>query len=219
MTILERLTRPHFLLAPLALSLALFAPRAGQAQSLPQASDPMLAARTLGNPLAAVTVYEMSDFQCPWCRRHVMETWPILQREYVTTGKVRWVFINFPLTQLHPNAEAAAEFAMCAAKSGGFWKVHDLLYQYQDKWAPLKDPAPFLLTLADSAKLSRKDVQACLASGVMRDIVRADAEGASKAGAASTPSFFLEGGILPGFQPPERWRPILDSIIASKKPK
>lgn len=217
MKILARLVRLDSSLVPLALSLALAAAPPAQAQALPHTPDPMLPARTVGSPNAPVTVYEMSDFQCPWCRRHALETWPVLQREYVNTGKVRWVFINFPLTQLHPNAEAAAEFAMCAAKSGGFWKVHDLLYQYQDKWAPLKDPAPFLLSLADSAKLSRKDVQACLASGAMRDIVKADAEGAVRAGAGSTPSFYLEAGMLPGFQPPERWRPILDSIYASKK--
>jgi protein-disulfide isomerase len=214
-TIRSRLARLNSALAPLLLALA--AAHSARAQALPQTPDPMLPARTIGDPKALVTVYEMSDFQCPWCRKHVMETWPVLKREYVNTGKVKFVFINFPLSQLHPNAEAAAEFAMCAAKFGGFWRVHDLLFQYQDKWAPLKDPAPFLLTFADSAKLSRKDMQACLASGVTRDIIKADAEGAVRAGAGSTPSFYMESGILPGFQPPERWRPILDSIYASKK--
>ncbi|HTO72271.1 MAG TPA: thioredoxin domain-containing protein [Gemmatimonadales bacterium] len=187
-----------------------------RAQQLPQAPDPMIPARTLGNPLAAVTVYEMSDFQCPWCRRHVMETWPALQRDYVNTGRVRWIFINFPIPQLHPNAEAAAEFAMCSAKAGGFWKIHDLLYQYQDKWAPLKDPAPFLLSLADSARLPKKAIQDCLASGSMKDIVKADAEGAARV-ASSTPTFYIDGGVLPGFHPIEQWKPLLDSILASKR--
>ncbi len=186
-----------------------------RAQQLPKAPDPMIPARTIGNPLAAVTVYEMSDFQCPWCRRHVMETWPALQRDYVNTGKVRWIFINFPIPQLHPNAEAAAEFAMCAAKAGGFWKIHDLLYQYQDKWAPLKDPAPFLLSLADSARLPKRAIQDCLASGSMRDIVKADAEGAARV-ASSTPTFYIDGGVLPGFHPIDQWKPLLDSILAAK---
>ena len=213
MTLLARLIRALPPLAPLVLSLILAPPV--RAQALPP--DPMLPARTIGDPKAPVVVYEMSDFQCPWCRKHVMETWPVLKREYVTTGKVRFVFINYPLTQLHPNAEAAAEFGMCAAKLGGFWRIHDLLYLYQDKWAPLKDPAPFLLSLADSAKLSRKEMQSCLTGGSMRDLVRADAEGAARAGAGSTPSFYMESGMLAGFQPPEKWRPILDSLIAAKK--
>ena len=198
-------------------ALLLAAPRQAQAQLLPKKLDPMLSARTIGDSAAPVTVFEMSDFQCPWCRKHVMETWPTLKKEYVNTGKVRFVFINFPLPQLHPNAVAAAEFAMCAAKVNGFWKVHDLLYLYQDKWAPLQNPAPFLLTLADSARLPRKEVEACLASGEMKDLIQADAEGAARAGAHSTPSFYMESGILPGFQPIEKWRPILDSILATKK--
>jgi protein-disulfide isomerase len=181
-----------------------------------QAQDPLLPARTKGLSTAPIVVYEMSDFQCPWCRRHALETWPVLLKEYVETGKVRWTFINFPLTQLHPNAAAAAEFAMCAAQEGAFWRIHDLLYLYQDKWGPLKDPAPFLITFADSAGLQRGRLTTCLTSGVMRPVVQADAVGASRAGAASTPSFYIEGGILPGFQPPAVWRQILDSIYAEK---
>ena len=133
-----------------------------------RAQDPLLAARTKGSATAPIVVYEMSDFQCPWCRRHALETWPTLLKEYVETGKVRWTFINFPLTQIHPNAAAAAEFAMCAAQEGAFWRVHDLLYLYQEKWGPLKDPAPFLITFADSAGLQKDKLTACLTSGVMR---------------------------------------------------
>ncbi|MEO8030015.1 MAG: DsbA family protein [Gemmatimonadota bacterium] len=191
--------------------------RGATAQLLAKKVDPMLDSRTIGDVHAPVTVYEMSDFQCPWCRRHVLESWPAIQKEYVSTGKVRFIFINFPLTQLHPNAAAAAEFAMCAAKSNGFWKIHDLLYQYQDKWAPLQNPAPFLLSLADTAKLPRKAIEACLTSGEMKEVVQADAEGAAHAGARSTPSFLTEGGIVAGFLPIEKWRPILDTLIALKK--
>ncbi len=187
------------------------------AQLLAKKIDPMLDSRTIGDAHAPVTVYEMSDFQCPWCRRHVLESWPAIQKEYVSTGKVRFIFINFPLTQLHPNAAAAAEFAMCAAKSNGFWKIHDLLYQYQDKWAPLQNPAPFLLSLADTAKLPRKAIEACLTSGEMKEVVQADAEGAAHAGARSTPSFLTAGGIVAGFLSIEKWRPILDTLIALKK--
>jgi protein-disulfide isomerase len=184
-----------------------------------RAQDPLLAARTKGSSTAPIVVYEMSDFQCPWCRRHALETWPTLLKEYVETGKVRWTFINFPLTQIHPNAAAAAEFAMCAAQEGAFWRIHDLLYLYQEKWGPLKDPAPFLITFADSAGIQRARLTTCLTSGVMRPVVQADAVGAARAGAASTPSFYVEGGILAGFQPTSVWKQILDSIYAEKTGK
>ncbi len=172
--------------------------------------------RSKGSATAPVTVYEMSDFQCPYCRRHALETWPTIEREYVTTGKVRWVFINLPLTTLHPNAAAAAEFALCAAKAGKFWPVHDLLYKYQETWAPLKDPGAFLLTLADSVGVARPQMLACLRDPASRAAVEADASGATRAGATGTPAFYIEGGLMSGAQPVAVFRQVLDSFYVLK---
>jgi len=179
--------------------------------------DP-LASRTKGSPKAPVTVYEMSDFQCPFCRRFALETFPAIDKEYIAAGKVRWVFINFPLTSVHPNAVPAAELALCAAQQNAFWPIHDLLYQHQEKWAPMKEAEPFLLGLADSAKLDHKKVLACLEAPSTRSTVQADAEGSSRSGAQSTPSFYIEGGLLTGAQPLPLFRHILDSIYTTKQP-
>ena len=103
----------------------------------PQSKAAPLASRAKGSAEAPMTVYEMSDFQCPYCRQFALETFPLLDSLYVETGKVRWVFINFPLTSLHPNAVPAAGMALCAAKQGAFWPIHDLLYQHQPDWAKL----------------------------------------------------------------------------------
>ena len=172
--------------------------------------------RSLGAVDAPVTVIEMSDFQCPFCRRHALETFPAIQRDFINTGKVRWIFINFPLTSLHPNAAAAAEFAMCAAKAGRFWPIHDLIYRNQATWAPLADPAPVLLSFADSIGLARDALRPCLDQGLMRELVRRDAEAAARAGANSTPTFFIAGGLLRGMVPPEVFEPLLDSIYQAK---
>ena len=179
------------------------------------AQDPM-AVRTKGSPTAPVTVYEMSDFQCPFCQRFALEIFPTLEAEYVATGKVRWVFVNFPLVSLHPNAEPAAEVAMCAAKQGKFWPVHDLLFRNREAWAPLKAPGEYFLTFADSASLDRAALQACLQGGATRKEVEGDAQAAARTGANSTPTFYIEGGLLPGAQPVGVFRPILDSIYAAK---
>jgi len=179
------------------------------------AGDP-LAARAKGEAAAPVTVYEMSDFQCPFCRRFTVETFPALEAEYVRTGRVRWVFVNFPLTSIHPNAAAAAELAMCAARAGAFWPVHDLLFRHQATWAPLANPAPFFLSLADSARVPRAALATCLERGEARPEVEQDAAGAARTGARSTPSFYIEGGLLRGAQPVEVFRGILDSIIKAK---
>lgn len=179
-----------------------------------RAQDPM-AARTKGSASAPVTVYEMSDFQCPFCARFALEIFPTLDAEYVQTGKIRWIFVNFPLP-MHPNATPAAEVAMCAAKQGKFWPVHDLIFRNQKTWAPLTAPAEYFLTFADSASLDRKAFQECLNTDATLAEVKSDAEAAVRSGAKSTPSFYIEGGIMAGAQPLTVFRPILDSIYAAK---
>jgi protein-disulfide isomerase len=178
-----------------------------------QGDDGLIAERTKGSATALLTIFEMSDFQCPYCRQQAVETFPVIEREFIATGKVRWIFLQFPLTQIHANALPAAEFSMCAARAGRFWPVHDLLFRYQDKWAPLKDPAPFLLSLADSAGLSRDELTQCLAGKEMRELVRGEAEGAAQAGVRSTPTVYIEGvGLLSGAAPIEIYRTLLDSL-------
>ncbi len=180
-----------------------------------QAAD-LLDQRTRGSATAPVRVVEMSDFQCPWCRRFTLETAGILEREYIATGKVRWVFINFPIVQLHPNAGAAAELAMCAAAQGKFWPMHDLLYRQQETWAPLHQPEQYLLTLVDSLRIPRDSMLPCLRDAKMRELVQRDLNTAQRIGATSTPSFLIEGALLSGAYPVDVFRHVLDSIYAVK---
>ncbi|MEO8452328.1 MAG: thioredoxin domain-containing protein [Gemmatimonadota bacterium] len=191
---------------------------AGISASLAAQTDP-LASRSKGSPTAPVTVYEMSDFQCPFCRRHAVENFPALEEQYVKTGKVRWIFINYPLSSIHPNAVAAAELAMCAARQNKFWPAHDILFKYQETWAPLKNPGPFLLSLIDSLKLPKGPMTTCLEKSETQLEIRSDSEGAQKAGAQSTPTFYIEGGLIVGAQPTQLFRVILDSIYAQKTRK
>ncbi|HTC22851.1 MAG TPA: thioredoxin domain-containing protein [Gemmatimonadales bacterium] len=195
---------------------ALAAQQNAKPDSQVSAKKDILAERSLGSATAPVTVYEMSDFQCPYCRRHTVDVFPTLDQAYVKTGKIRWIFINFPLTSIHANAAAAAELGLCAARVGKFWPIHDLLFKYQDAWAPLKEPGPFLLSLADSVGAANSSIQECLTAGAARPEIEADADGARRAGAQSTPSFYIEGGLLVGSQPVEVWKHILDSIYTAK---
>ena len=174
--------------------------------------DLLVRQRSKGSATAPVTVFEMSDFQCPFCRQHALETFPELDREYVETGKVYWVFVNFPIAQLHPNATAAGEFAMCAARLDRFWPIHDMLFRNQERWDKLSDPGPYLLTLADSAHISRSAILPCLTNHETLDLVRRDAEDAARAGVRSTPSFIIEGKVYVGAAPAASFRPVLDSL-------
>jgi len=177
--------------------------------------DDLLAARTHGSPTAPVTVYEISDFQCPYCARFWLETMPSLEREYVVPGKVKFVFVNFPLP-MHPNAVPAAELAMCAARQGKFWPMHDILFRRQQQWAGLNEPGTVFLAYGDSVGANREALTSCVRDGTMRNVVRADAEGGARSGARSTPSFYIEGGLIAGAQPVETFRAVLDSIIRAK---
>ena len=180
-----------------------------------QASDP-LAARAKGRSDAPVTVYEMSDFQCPYCREFALGTMPLLEREYVQAGKIRFVYINLPLSSVHKNAASAAEVALCAARQQRFWPMHDLLFRHQDQWATLASPRAYLLALGDSAGLDGARLARCVASGATAADVRADAERARHSGARSTPTFYIEGALLEGAAPVTVFRTVLDSIYRSK---
>jgi len=181
-----------------------------------QQGDPV-AARAKGRPRAPVTVYEMADFQCPACRQFFTTTLPAIEQDYIRTGKVRWVFVNFPLTQVHPNAVAAAELAMCAARQGRFWPMHDLLYRHQTEWAPLADPGRYFRTLGvDSAGLPPDSLAACVTTRATAAEVEQDAAAARGAGANATPSFYIEGGLLSGAWPVADFRRVLDSIYLAK---
>ncbi len=178
-------------------------------------SDP-LASRSKGRADAPITVYEMSDFQCPYCREFALNTMPILEREYIQTGKVRLVYINLPLTQIHAHATAAAAVAMCAARQNKFWATHDLLFLRQDRWAKQDEPGPYLLALGDTAGLDHGQLARCVTTKATHSQITADAERAFRAGASSTPTFYIEGGLLEGAAPVEVFRQVLDSIYRRK---
>ena len=201
---------------PRALALALAALLAGGTLAAQQQSSTATVTRAKGSATAPVTVYEMSDFQCPYCRRFALETFRAIEQEYISPGKVRWVFVNFPLTSIHANAVAAAATALCAGRQGAFWPMHDLIYQYQETWTPLKVPGPFFVSLADSVGISKAKLVECVRSPATEAEIRVEAEGAERAGASSTPTFYIEGGLLTGAHPLPVFRQVLDSVLATK---
>lgn len=97
-------------------------------KSLP--SDPISVSGlpALGLQSATIAVIEYSDYQCPYCRRYCTQTWPLLESEYVQTGRVRYFFWDLPLTNSHAMAVGAAEAGECAHRQGRFWQMHDLLF-------------------------------------------------------------------------------------------
>ena len=173
-------------------------------------------ARIQGNPTAPVWVIEVSDFQCPYCKQWHDQTYPKLRDEFVSTGKVRLAYINFPLAQ-HSHALPAAEAAMCAGAQGKFWQMHDALFVNQAKWAALPSSASFFESLARGAGVDVERWRQCVQSGKMKPWIQADHDRAQAAGAASTPSFLIGDQILAGAQPIENLRAAIDSALAKSR--
>lgn len=85
----------------------------------------------LGNLSAKVTMIEFSDYECPFCARHFTQTEGQLIKEYVDSGKVKFYYRDFPLSQIHPGAQKAAEAARCAGDQNKYWEYHDAIFQNQ----------------------------------------------------------------------------------------
>jgi protein-disulfide isomerase len=102
--------------------------RGQQEESFADKSISITDAPARGNASAKVTVVEVSDYHCPFCRRQNLQTMPQLMADYVNTGKVKYVFVDYPIAQLHPDAFLSHEAAACAGDQGKYWQMHDLLF-------------------------------------------------------------------------------------------
>ena len=176
-------------------------PAAPAAGPTPAAIAPPEAAMTLGSPDAPVTIVEFSDYQCPFCARHYQETWPQIRSEFVDTGRVRYVFKDFPLTSIHPQADEAHETARCAGEQGAYWGMHDRLFARQSEWAGQANHVAIFQGYAAELKLDTQAFDACLESGRWTDAVNADLAEGVGLGVQGTPAFFIDGYPLYGAQP------------------
>lgn len=137
-----------------------------------------------GEPTAKLTLIEFSDYQCPFCARYVRDTYPQIEKEYVETGKLRYVFLDLPLESIHKLAFKAAEAANCAGEQGKYWEMHDRLFENQKALEPWT-------AHAEAVGLDVADFETCLASGKQAEEIRRDMAEARKAGITGTPGFFL----------------------------
>jgi protein-disulfide isomerase len=132
-----------------------------------------------------VILVEYGDYECPHCGR----AYPIVQQVQKHFGKrLRLVFRNFPLSEMHPHAEAAAEVAEFAGAQGKFWEMHDRLFENQ----PRLGEALFL-DLGEKLKLSTTALLQALEQGAFEARVRADFKGGVRSGVNGTPTFFING--------------------------
>ena len=139
---------------------------------------------------AAVTLVEYGDYECEYCAP-ADAIFHALQERF--PKDLEFVFRHFPLDDVHPNAEAAAEAAEFAAAHGRFWEMHDGLYANQERLG-----LPLLLELAQALGLSESELRKALDSGAYAAKVRSDVRGGERSGVDGTPTFFINGRRLDG---------------------
>ena len=187
--------------AGLLLLLAVGAASAG-AQDAPRfIADPMM---TKGPAAAPVTIFEWSDYECPFCQR-AQDVLHRLQGEFPDT--VRFVFKDFPLRS-HPNARPAALAARCAGAQGRYWEYHDLLFVGQPDLA-----RDHLLGYARRLGLDASAFTECLDSGRYRDAVLAEQREGREAGVRATPTFFINQRKIEGALPLEEFRDAIKQAL------
>jgi protein-disulfide isomerase len=187
--------------------------------TLAPADVPIGDAPALGQADAPITVVEYSDYQCPFCSRHYQQTMPQLLQNYVETGQARYVFKDFPLTQIHPQAPKAHEAAHCAREVGGdemYWEMHDRLFEGQEEWSGNAEHTAIFKGYAGELGLEQDAFDACLDSGRYAAQVQADLEEGAGFGITGTPSFFINGQPLRGAQPYEAFAQLIEQLLAEE---
>lgn len=165
-----------------------------------------------GDPNAPVVIVEFSDFQCPFCGRFQNDSGLQIRENYVKTGKVQFVYKDFPLS-FHENAQKAAEAGRCAAEQGKFWEMHDKMFENATTLT-----ATNLKAYAAELGMNAEQFNSCLDSGKFSSDVEANFSEGSRVGVSGTPSFFIgkrdgTGQIIVGAQPYTNFESVIDGLL------
>lgn len=183
-----------------------------QAKLMAPAASP-LPERSVGSATAPVTVVEYASMTCSHCATFHTTTFPELKKKYIDTGKVRFIFREFPF---EPVATAAFMLARCMPDDKYFPMV-STLFETQKTWAYSNDPAAGLLAVAKQAGMSQADFEKCLTDKVLAEKVQESALYANKElGVNATPSFFINGKKLSGALGIAEWDKELEPLLAGK---
>jgi protein-disulfide isomerase len=174
---------------------------------------------TIGNGSAPLEVTEFGDFECPACGNFATLTEPDIRKRYVSTGKVLWRFVDFPLSG-HRNTWQASRAAACADEQGKFWEFHDALYQTQDQWngEATGNPDKYMKQLGKQLGLSTNQFDQCVDSKKMQAKVQAHYALAVARKVSQTPTFVIGDKQVPGALSFDQFAKLLDVALANVQP-
>ena len=169
-----------------------------------------LSEEVLGSEDAPVTIVEYASMTCSHCAHFHETTWPTLKKDYVETGKVRFILREFPFD---PRAAAAFMLARCAPE-GKYYPMVDVLFDKQSDWAFVKNAREPLENIAKLAGFTQESFEACLTNQKLLDDINAVRErGASEFGVDATPTFFINGKKYSGAMSVEQMSAIIDPLL------
>ena len=172
--------------------------------------------RYKGPATAAMTIVEVSDFQCPYCREFAATTYPRIDSAYVRTGRARMLYIHLPLAS-HQQAYGAAEASMCAAAQDKFWPMHDRLFATQRDWSGQANATERFEALAQELRLDMEAYRDCTRNDRVASLIVGDAMQAAGANIQGTPTFIVgsRGGqhMLTGAVSFEQFSAAIDSLL------
>lgn len=158
---------------------------------------------------APVTIIEFSDYECPYCKKWEAEVWPQLQQAY--PNKIRLVYKDFPLSQIHPNASPAAMAARCAGDQNKYWQYHDQVFTVSSLSQQALD------SIAAQVGLDTKTWKDCIAANKYKTEIETDYSYGTQLGISGTPTFFINGLPLVGAQPYSAFKKVIDQELVAKK--
>jgi protein-disulfide isomerase len=168
----------------------------------------------LGDANARVTIIEFGDYQCPYCRQFWRETFPRLKKEYIDTGKVRFIYRDYP-QPVHPEAMLSAIAAECADDQGKYYEFHDKIFREQDRRGRdvVRYRAPELKRWASDITLDTTAFNACLDEERHKDEVSKDYKDLEGLGLEGTPIFFVNGRVLVGAHPFATFQKVIEDFL------
>ena len=184
----------------------------------PLSIDTTKASPVLGSESAPITIVEFGDYQCPFCQKWNQNTKPLLEKNYIASGKVKLIYVDLPI--IGPDSIKAHAGSYCADEQGLYWQYHDFLYSNQGHENSGWVSANNLKNLVSGINgLDADSFSKCLDSGKYEDRVKENKNIASKSGVKSTPSFIMigpSGDEIPisGAQPYSVFQEIIDEILA-----
>lgn len=169
----------------------------------------------IGRSDAPITMIEFSDFQCPFCRKFWRDTFPEIKTTYIDTGKVKFVYRDFP-TEGHEASIPSAQSAECAGDQNKFWQMHDKIFIEQDEqgFGTVRFSTDDLKKWAKETGLDAKKFNACLDSDKYLEEVEKDESDGASLGVFATPSTFVNGLKITGSQPFETFKKVIDEELA-----